>query len=152
MKRTKMIAYIFNLYSMSAVAGYECHLKLTHLEDSAKVVSEKVIRIEKNQTKSGNVGILFVESKFKKRMTSIHMNAVMSGWEGEEDVHFVLMRKFKKREKIKSETISQTMSVKGSSAGTWMFDYYRLDMSCDVKDFSNHSRDQVSETESLQSF
>ena len=62
MKRTRIIAYIFNLYSMSAVAGYDCVLKLAHNDDLYKTVAEKTITIEQGAMRSGSFGTLLVES------------------------------------------------------------------------------------------
>jgi hypothetical protein len=134
MKRTKLLAYIFNLYSMSAVAGYECMVQLTNIEDPMISSSEKMIRIDRNELRSRNMGTFAIESQESKRLTSIQMNAVMSGWQGEEDIHFVMMRRFEKRSKIKFETISEIMSVKGDKSSTFWFDNYRLDIDCDVKE------------------
>lgn len=134
MKRTKLLAYIFNLYSMSAVAGYECTVQLTNIEDPMISSSEKMISIDRNELKSRNMGTFAIESQESKRLTSIQMNAVMSGWQGEEDIHFVMMRRFQKRSKIKFETISEIMSVKGDNSSTFWFDNYRLDIDCDVKE------------------
>jgi hypothetical protein len=134
MKRTKLLAYIFNLYSMSAVAGYECTVQLTNIEDPMISSSEKMISIDRNELKSRNMGTFAIESQESKRLTSIQMNAVMSGWQGEEDIHFVMMRRFQKRSKIKFETISEIMSVKGDKSSTFWFDNYRLDIDCNVKD------------------
>lgn len=134
MKRTKLLAYIFNLYSMSAVAGYECTVQLTNIEDPMISSSEKMISIDRNELKSRNMGTFAIESQESKRLTSIQMNAVMSGWQGEEDIHFVMMRRFQKRSKVKFETISEIMSVKGDKSSTFWFDNYRLDIDCDVKE------------------
>ena len=134
MKRTKLLAYIFNLYSMSAVAGYECTVQLTNIEDPMISSSEKMISIDRNELKSRNMGTFAIESQESKSLTSIQMNAVMSGWQGEEDIHFVMMRRFQKRSKIKFETISEIMSVKGDKSSTFWFDNYRLDIDCNVKD------------------
>jgi len=134
MKRTKLLAYIFNLYSMSAVAGYECTVQLTNIEDPMISSSEKMISIDRNELKSRNMGTFAIESQESKRLTSIQMNAVMSGWQGEEDIHFVMMRRFEKRSKVKFETISEIMSVKGDKSSTFWFDNYRLDIDCNVKD------------------
>ena len=134
MKRTKLLAYIFNLYSMSAVAGYECTVQLTNIEDPMISSSEKMISIDRNELKFRNMGTFAIESQESKRLTSIQMNAVMSGWQGEEDIHFVMMRRFQKRSKVKFETISEIMSVKGDKSSTFWFDNYRLDIDCDVKE------------------
>jgi hypothetical protein len=119
---------------MSAVAGYECTVLLTNIEDPMISTSEKMIRIDRNELKSRNMGTFAIESQESKRLTSIQMNAVMSGWQGEEDIHFVMMRRFEKRSKVKFETISEIMSVRGDKSSTFWFDNYRLDIDCNVKE------------------
>jgi hypothetical protein len=133
MKRTRILAYIFNLYSMSAVAGYDCTLKLAHNEDLYKTVAEKTLSIETGEMNSGNMGTLFVEFEKNRKKISLDINAVMSGWKGEEDATVVIIRRTKKRYSTSSETVSEIMTVKGDNKLTGWFDAYKLDMSCKVQ-------------------
>lgn len=130
MKRARILAYIFNLYSMSAVAGYECTLKLAHSEDLNKVIAEKVLVIGRGEMKSGNMGTLFVEFEIKKHLISLDINAVMSGWHNEEDATFVILRRNKTRRNTSAETISEIMNLKGDDQITGWFDSYKLDINC----------------------
>ena len=132
MKRTKLIAYIFNLYSMSAVAGYECTLQLAHTENLHQVVAEKVLTINKSEMRSGNMGTLFVESAKKKKQITLDINAVLSGWPGEEDANLVVIRKTQKKHSGSVQTISEIMNVQGNNQLTGWFDSYKLDVRCKV--------------------
>jgi hypothetical protein len=58
MKRTRILAYMLNLYSMSAVASYDCTLKLAHSEDLNVTVAEKVVSIGRGEMKAGFMGTL----------------------------------------------------------------------------------------------
>ena len=129
-KRTRALAYLINLYSMSAVAGYECVLKLAHTEDLHTVVAEKTVTIAQGKMTSGNMGTLFVEFERNRKRISIDINAVMSGWKGEEDASFIMIRRTKKRYSNRSSTISEIMTVKGDDQMTGWFDSYKLDISC----------------------
>ena len=129
MKRTKLLAYIFNLYSMSAVAGYECTLKLAHTEDLKQVVAEKVLTINRAEMRSGNMGTLFVESAKRNKQTTLDIHAVLSGWQGEEDMNLVVIRKTQKKHSANVSTISEIMNVQGNNQLTGWFDSYKLDVS-----------------------
>lgn len=130
MKRTRILAYIFNLYSMSAVASYDCTLKLAHSEDLNVTVAEKVVSIGRGEMKAGNVGTLFVEFEKKKKTFTLDINAVMNGWQNEEDATFVIIRRTKTRRNTTAETISEIMNLKGNDQLTGWFDSYKLDISC----------------------
>jgi hypothetical protein len=130
MKRTKILAYIVNFYSMSAVAGYECALQLAHTENLKEVVAEKVISIPTGEMRSGSIGSLFVESLKGKRKTFIEGRAVLSGWEGEEDLNLVMMRTTEKRSSLETGRISETITLKGDQIETAWFDNYKLDVNC----------------------
>lgn len=132
MKRTRILAYIFNLYSMSAVAGYDCDLKLAHNEDLYKTIAEKTLSIKEGAMNSGNMGTLYVEFEKNRKKISLDINAVMSGWKGEEDATVVIIRRTKKRYSTSSETVSEIMTVKGNNKLTGWFDAYKLEMSCQV--------------------
>ena len=131
-KRTRALAYLLNLYSMSAVAGYECVLKLAHTEDLNTTVAEKTVTIDQGRMTSGNMGTLFVEFERNRKRISIDINAVMSGWKGEEDASFIMIRRTKKRYSNSSATISEIMTVKGDDQMTGWFDSYKLEISCKV--------------------
>jgi hypothetical protein len=132
MKRTRIIAYIFNLYSMSAVAGYDCVLKLAHNDDLYKTVAEKTITIEQGAMRSGSFGTLLVESEQRHKRISLDINAVMSGWKGEEDASFVVLRRTMKRSSNETQTVSEVMTVQGDEKMTGWFDAYKLDIKCQV--------------------
>jgi hypothetical protein len=130
MKRTRILAYMLNLYSMSAVASYECTLKLAHSEDLNMTIAEKVLTIGRGEMKSGNMGTLYVEFEKKKKTISLDINAVMSGWQNEEDATFVILRRTKTRRNTSAETISEIMGLKGDDQRTGWFDSYKLDINC----------------------
>ncbi len=130
MKITRILAYLFNLYSMSAVADYQCVLKLAHNDDLYKTIAEKTLTIEEGKMKSGNMGTLFVEFQKNRKKISLDINAVMSGWKGEEDATFVMIRRTKKRYSLSSHTVSDIMTVKGNDSMTGWFDSYKLDINC----------------------
>ncbi len=134
MKRTRILACLLNFYSMSAVADYECILKLAHTEDLHKTIAEKTLTIGQGEMKSGNMGTLFVEFEKNRKKTSLDINAVLSGWKGEEDASVVIIRRTKKRYSGVAETVSEIMTVKGDDKLTGWFDAYKLEMNCLVKD------------------
>lgn len=132
MKRTRVLAYLINFYSMSAVAGYECVLKLAHTDDLNRVVGEKTLTIAQETMNSGNMGTLFVESENGRKKVSLDINAVMNGWRGKEDATFVMIRRTKKRYSTSSSTVSEIMALKGDDNFVGWFDSYKLDISCKV--------------------
>lgn len=134
MKRTRLIAMLFNFYSMSAVAGYECVLKLAHNEDLYKTVAERTLVAERSTMSAGSMGTLFVEQDKRNKKISLDINAVMSGWSGEEDASFVIIRRTSKRRSHHAETVSEIMTVKGDSSMTGWFDNYKLEINCKVKE------------------
>ncbi len=130
MKRTKILAYIVNFYSMSAVAGYECALQLAHTENLNQVVAEKVISISTDEIRSENIGNLFIESLKGKNKTSIEGQAIISGWEGQEDLNLVMLRNTQVKNISDSQKISETITLKGNQLETAWFDTYKLDINC----------------------
>ncbi len=80
------------------------------------------------------MGTLFLELEKRTKKVSLDINAVMSGWAGEEDANFVIIRKAKRKYSANhAETISEIMTVKGTDKLTGWFDSYKLDISCEVK-------------------
>ena len=132
MKRTKILAYFVNFYSMSAVAGYECALQLAHTENLKEIVAEKVISIPTGEIRSGSIGSLFVESLKGKKKTFIEGRAVLSGWEGEEDLNLVMTRTTQIKNKSEFSRISQTITLSGDQSETAWFDSYKLDVDCKI--------------------
>ena len=130
MKRTKILAYIVNFYSMSAVAGYECALQLAHTENLNQVVAEKVISISTDEIRSENIGNLFIESLKGKNKTSIEAQAIISGWEGQEDFNLDMLRTTQVKNISESQKISETITLKGNQLETAWFDAYKLDINC----------------------
>lgn len=133
MIRTRIIACFFNLYSMSAVAGYECVLQLSHTENLDKVIAEKTVHIGNHQMRAGSEGILFVEYQKGKKKTTLDINSVMSGWEDEEDATFAVIRWTSNRRNVRGEAVSEKFTLKGDDELTGWFDSYKLDISCQVK-------------------
>ncbi len=115
---------------MSAVADYQCVLKLAHNDDLYKTIAEKTLTIEEGKMRSGNMGTLFVEFEKNRKKISIDINAVLSGWKGEEDATFVMIRRTKKRYSLSSQTVSDIVTVKGNESMTGWFDSYKLDINC----------------------
>ena len=132
MKKARILAYLFNLYSMSAVAGYECTLKLAHSDDLNKTIAEKVIVISGGEMKSNNMGTLYVEFEKGRKKTTLDINALISGWQNEEDATFVILRQTKVKKTITAQTISDVMKLKGDDQLTGWFDSYKLDISCRI--------------------
>lgn len=120
MKRTKLIAYIVNFYSMSAVASYECVMQLSHQDNLNKVVAEKVISLDKGQIRSGNFGALF---------PSLEVKGMISSMRGEEEASFAIYRSNKEGQ----IGIGEKISIQGTSHGTSWFDSYKLGINCSLK-------------------
>lgn len=132
MRKARMLAYLLNLYSISATAGYECHLKLAHTEDLYKTIAEKTVSITSGQMSAGKLGTLFVESQKGNKIVSLDINGMMSGWRGEQDATFVILRSTQKKRSVKTNTVSEKISIKGSDSVTNWFDNYMLDIKCEV--------------------
>lgn len=132
MKKARVLAYMLNLYCMSASASYDCVLKLAHNENLYQTIAEKTLSISEGEMKSGNMGTLFVEFQKNRKKISLDINAVMSGWKGEEDATFVMIRRTKKRYTSNAETVSEIMTVKGNNKMTGWFEDYKLEISCQV--------------------
>lgn len=133
MKRTRILAYLFNLYSMSAVAGYHCQLSLSHTEDLKATVAQKALQVKTGNLNSGNMGTLLVENSNFRKTVAVEINAVMSGWSNEEDATFVMMRTVRKKKSTNAERISEVITVKGNDHETLWFDSYKLEIDCSVK-------------------
>jgi len=134
MKKTKVLAYLISFHSMSSLASYECQLKLARNDDIDSTIAEKTLTIDQGRMNSGNMGTLFVEYEKNRKKISLDINAVMSGWRGEEDATFVIIRRIKKRYSTNAETLSEILTVKGNDKITGWFDSYKLDISCQVKE------------------
>lgn len=133
MKRTRLLAYLFNLYSISAVAGYHCQLSLSHSEDLKTPIAQKVLKVKTGNLDSGNMGTLFIENSNRRKTIALEINAVMSGWVNEEDATLVMMRTKRKKSSTRAERISERITVKGDGHQTLWFDDYKLEIDCQVK-------------------
>lgn len=131
-KRTRLLACLLNFYSMSAVASYECVLKLAQNNDLNTVIGEKTLIAAPGTMNSGNLGTLFVEFENNRKKISLDINAVMNGSVGKENATFVMIRRTTKRFSIKSSTVSDVLTLKGSDQVEGWFDTYKLDISCQV--------------------
>lgn len=131
-KRTRILAYLLNFYSMSAVAGYECVLQLAQKDDVNTVIAEKTLTAAPGTMNSGNLGTLFVEFENNRKKISLDINAVMNGSDGKESATFVMIRRTKKRFSTKSSTVSEVLTLKGSDHVVGWFDTYKLDIDCKV--------------------
>lgn len=134
MRKIKVLAMLLAFSSLPAMADYECTLKLSHTEDLYQVIAEKTLRVESGQMKSGNMGTLLIETETKRKKITLDINAVLSGWKGEEDASFVMIRRLRKKHSTNGETISEVMTVKGDDELTGWFDSYKLDIVCAVKE------------------
>jgi hypothetical protein len=134
MRKARVLAYILNLYSMSAAAGYECHLKLAHTENLYKTIAEKTVSIGVGRMNAGKLGTLFVESQRGNKIISLDINGVMNGWRGEEDATFVILRTTQKKRSTKTNTVSEKINIKGRDSVTNWFDNYMLDIKCEVNE------------------
>jgi hypothetical protein len=133
MKRTKFLALCFNVFSMSAVAGYECELKLAHMEDFQTTIATRTVQVGKNKMESGNMGMLFMESENRRRRISLDINAMMNGWEGEEDAAFVILRRTRKKSSADAVRLSEVVMLEGNQKTTAWFDAYKVDIECKLK-------------------
>lgn len=134
MKKTRVLAYFLNLYSMSAAAGYECHMKLAHSEDLYKTIAEKTVSIRTAEMNAGKLGTLFVESQKGNKIISLDINGMMNGWKGEEDATFVILRTTQKKRTSSTKTVSEKISIKGRDSVTSWFDSYMLDIKCETNE------------------
>lgn len=133
-KTTRFIAFCFNLYSINAVADYQCVMKLKTIDQPVQVVSEKTYTVARSVMSAGSLGELHVEDKRKKKRITFEVNSVMSGWAGEEDATFVIMRRETTRRKTHVESFSNIMTVKGDDVGFGTtFDLkYDVEVKCKV--------------------
>lgn len=134
MKKARLLAYFLNLYSMSAAAGYECHLKLAQNSDLYKTIGEKTVSVGHGEMRAGNSGTLFVESQSGNKLISLDINSMINGWSGEEDAAFVIIRTTQKKRSIRTNTISEKIQLKGTNSVTSWFDDYQLDVACKVNE------------------
>lgn len=133
MKKVRVLAYLLNLYSMSAAAGYECQLKLAHVDDLYKTVARKTVSIGTSEMSAGFGGTILVESKRGKNINSLEIGSVMSGWKGDEDAMFVIHRRIATKHSTRSTAISEEIRIKGNDVVTSWFDNYMLDIKCETK-------------------
>lgn len=133
MKWTRLLAMFFNLYSMSAVAGYECMIHLSSSDDIQKIIASKTISVESGEMISGDFGTLLVESSSKNKKISLAISAVMSGWKGSEDASLIVHRTSEKNEDTRSVAVSDSMTFKDTDSITSWFEEYKIDINCQVK-------------------
>lgn len=112
---------------MSAVAGYECLMQLSHQDNLNKVIAEKVIAIDKGQIKSGSFGTLFIEKSM--RHSSLEVNAFINGRNGEEDASFEIYRRHQKN----LSSFGERITVHGTGESNRWFDSYKLGINCSLK-------------------
>ena len=128
-----VVALFLCLSSFQAFAGYECELKLSRAHALEETLAEKKLTIGSNEIKSGGHGTLFVENSKKKKVVTLEINAALSGWENEEDITLVILRKTKKKSSSVEDTISESFTLKRNDEFVGWFDSYKLDIRCEVK-------------------
>lgn len=134
MKRAHAFSLILGLYSLTALAGYECTLKLSRKDDVLTVIAEKILTVEQGERNSGNMGTLHVESVRANKQVSLDINALLNGDKDKETATFVILRRTKKVNSImRAKTVSEVMILKGNDKVTEWFDHYKIDTTCDVK-------------------
>lgn len=116
-KTTRLLALCLNFYSISAVADYQCVLQLKSIVNPDKIVAEKTYIIERSNMRAGSLGELHLESKKRKKKVTFEVNGVMSGWAGEEDAVFVIMRRETTRRSHHIQAFSNKIEVKGNDIG-----------------------------------
>ena len=126
----RILVILFNFMSMSAIAGYECDLKLAHNDDLRLDVATKIISIAQS-LKSGS-DHLFVESEKKKKKFSLEVRSVMDGYEYSESASFVVMRRTTKRGKSTLEKVSELVTLGGNDSQRLWFEDYKLDINCKI--------------------
>ena len=67
----KLFIFMFNMMSMNAIAGYECHFQLAHTEDLMTTIATQQVQVGET-LRSGSEGTLLVESERKKKKKSIY--------------------------------------------------------------------------------
>jgi hypothetical protein len=132
MIRTRIIACFCNLFSISAVAGYDCTMSLSHTENLYKTVATKNLTIKNFEMRSGHEGELFIEKEKKRSKTSLHINAFLNGYEAEEEAVIVVMRQESTGNRSQSYSISDKLALRGNDKATLWFDSYKLDVSCQL--------------------
>lgn len=134
-KTTRLLAFCLNFYSISAVADYHCGLKLQSIDDS-KLVVEKSYSIGRSQIRAGSLGEIHVEDKRRSKKITLELNAVMSGWAGEEDAAFVIMRRESTKRSTRAQAHSDVIKVKGDDVGFGTtFDLkYDVEVKCRVEE------------------
>jgi hypothetical protein len=130
MKRTKLLAYIFNLYSMSAVAGYDCVLHLYNNQQLDQPLAVKSMLIEQDEMRAFNPGTLLVERTTWRRKQSLELNATLGGWTGDEHATFLFLRKQQRRFSADSEAITEPIQLKGNQEISHWFDKYVVNIKC----------------------
>ena len=121
---------MFYLFSMSAMAGYECKFTLFHSHDIDQAIAKATASVETRRFSKGDLGSLFVESETRRKTISIDINAFMSGWANGEEATFIMMRRETSKRSQKTQIISDKLIMKGNEKQTFWFDSYKLDISC----------------------
>jgi hypothetical protein len=111
MYRVKIIAYIINFYSISAVAGYQCTIKMSDVSRPDQVVAAKMISIQ-DGIRSGSEGEI---------LKGMDVDAYLNGQQMEEEVEIVLNKK---------DSSSDKISLKGTGTTTAWFEHYKVETSC----------------------
>jgi hypothetical protein len=133
MKRTKFLAMCFNFFSMSALAAYQCELKLSHENDPKTILAARTVQVGNNKMESGNMGTLLMESETKRKRTSLDINAMMNGTKNEEDAAFVILRRTRKKNSASAQRISDVLLLQANQQASAWFESYKLDIECQVK-------------------
>ena len=127
-----VLLFILASFSLSALAGYECHLSIFHTEDLDTVISERTIFSDDTDMKTTMHRDLVVELQKKNRKTSIDIRTFAVGWRGEEEITLAAFRNTQKKSTSNLELISNRISLHGDDKDTLWFDSYKLDIECKV--------------------
>lgn len=109
--RVRILAYLINFWSMSAVAGYQCTMTFSNVDTPEKVVAAKLISID-DGIRSGSEG---------KILNTVNVEAFINGQVSEEEAEILLS----------TETeLSDKIELKGEGKSVNYFSVYRIVTSC----------------------
>jgi hypothetical protein len=115
--RLRIICFIFNFYSISAVAGYDCILKLSHVDSVDRVKVTEVLTMERGVRygTAGKLGQLY------------SIEAYTNAQVAEEEIELSIS------DSKDGHVVSEKIALKGNSKAVTFFDSYQLVSSCEIR-------------------
>lgn len=115
--KVRILCFFLNFYSVSAAAGYDCILKLSHVDAIDRVKITEILTLEKGVHfgKAGKLGQLY------------SVEAYTNAQRAEEEIEFLIS------DNRDGRIVSEKIAIKGTGRAVTFFDSYKLVSNCEVR-------------------